>query len=166
MPTYAVTQLGLPASTGFVATLLGGVILTVGSPIVGHWSDTVGRTRIMLAAAAAFVFSAYPAFLLLTRHASLAALIVIVCWLSLVKTTYSAVLPSLMAELFPARTRCTGMALSYNISVPIFGGFAPLISMWLIEFTGNRLAPSFYLMTTALVSFLALLVVRLTLRQN
>jgi len=30
MPTFAVTQLKLPASTGFIATLLGGFILTVG----------------------------------------------------------------------------------------------------------------------------------------
>jgi MHS family proline/betaine transporter-like MFS transporter len=56
------------------------------------------------------------------------------------------------------------MALSYNISVPIFGGFAPLISTGLIQLTGNRLAPSFYLMATALASFCVLLVVRRQLR--
>ena len=62
MPTFAVTQLSLPASSGFIATLLGGVILTVGSPFIGHWSDVIGRTRIMLVAAALFLISAYPAF--------------------------------------------------------------------------------------------------------
>ena len=35
MPTYAVTNLKMPASTGFIATLLGGLILTVGSPSAG-----------------------------------------------------------------------------------------------------------------------------------
>jgi MFS transporter, MHS family, proline/betaine transporter len=160
MPTFATTQMGLPPSSGFIATLLGGVILTIGSPIVGHCSDLFGRTRIMLVAAALFLISAYPAFLLLTRYATLPMLIATVSWLSLLKTTYSGVLPSLMAEMFPTRTRCTGMALSYNISVPIFGGFAPLISTALIEFTGNNLAPSFYLMATALVSFFAILTVR------
>jgi MHS family proline/betaine transporter-like MFS transporter len=114
----------------------------------------------MLGAAALFLVSAYPAFLLVARYASLPILIAVVCWLSLVKTTYSGVLPSLMAEMFPTRTRPTGMALSYNISAPIFGGFAPLISTGLIELTGNNLAPSFYLMATALVSFCVLLIVR------
>jgi MHS family proline/betaine transporter-like MFS transporter len=166
MPTYAVTQLSLPASSGFIATLLGGIILTIGSPVIGHWSDVVGRTRIMLGAAALFLISGYPAFLLVTRYASLPILIAVVCWLSFVKTTYSGVLPSLMAEIFPTRTRCTGMALSYNISVPIFGGFAPLISTGLIELTGNNLAPSFYLMATALVSFCVLLLLRGQLRVN
>jgi MHS family proline/betaine transporter-like MFS transporter len=164
MPTFAVTQLNLPASSGFIATLAGGVILTIGSPAVGHWSDLIGRTRIMLVAAALFLVSAYPSFLLVTRCACLPMLIAVVCWLSLLKTAYSAVLPALMSELFPTQTRCTGMALSYNISVPIFGGFAPLISTGLIQLTGNRLAPSFYLMATALASFCVLLVVRRQLR--
>jgi MFS transporter, MHS family, proline/betaine transporter len=160
MPTYAVKQLSLPQSSGFIATLLGGVILTIGSPLIGHSSDSVGRTRIMQLAAGLFLISAYPAFLLLTGYASLRVLIGIVCWLSLVKTIYSGVMPSLMAEIFPTRTRGTGMALSYNISVPIFGGFAPFISTWLIGLTGNNLAPSFYLMFTALLSLGALVLVR------
>jgi MFS transporter, MHS family, proline/betaine transporter len=160
MPTYAIKQLSLPPSSGFIATLLGGIILTLGSPCVGHWSDTVGRTRIMLSAAALFVISAYPSFLLLATYSSLPMLILIVCWLSFLKTMYSGVLPSLMAEMFPSRTRATGIALSYNISVPIFGGFAPFVSTALIEATGNNLAPSFYLVFTALMSFGVLVAVR------
>jgi MFS transporter, MHS family, proline/betaine transporter len=160
MPTYAVKQLSLPQSSGFIATLLGGLVLTVGSPLIGHSSDSVGRTAIMQLAAGLFVISAYPAFVLLTGYASLSVLIGIVCWLSLLKTMYSGVMPSLMAEIFPTRTRGTGMALSYNTSVAIFGGFAPFISTWLIALTGNNLAPSFYLMVTALVSLGALVLVR------
>jgi len=80
--------------------------------------------------------------------------------LSLLKTAYSGVLPSLMAELFPTRTRGTGVALSYNISVPIFGGFAPFFAALLIQLTGDRHAPSFYLMLTALISLTALVAVR------
>jgi MFS transporter, MHS family, proline/betaine transporter len=164
MPTYAVKQLSLPQSSGFIATLLGGLILTCGSPLIGHSSDSMGRTRIMQVAAGLFVISAYPAFVLLTTYASLPVLIGIVCWLSLLKTIYSGIMPSLLSEMFPTRTRSTGMALSYNISVPIFGGFAPFISTWLIEVTRSNLAPSFYLIFTALVSLGALVLVRNRLR--
>jgi MFS transporter, MHS family, proline/betaine transporter len=160
MPTYAVTQLKLPPSRGFIATLLGGLILTFGSPVIGHWSDKVGRTWIMIAAALLFLVTAYPAFVLLTAIPTVLVLVFIVCWLSLLKTSYSGVLPSLMAELFPTRTRGTGVALSYNISVPIFGGFAPFFATLLIQLTGDRHAPSFYLMLTALISLAALVAVR------
>ena len=60
----------------------------------------------------------------------------------------------------PVRTRVSGMALSYNISVPVFGGFAPFFAQSLIELTGSKLAPSYYMMVTALVSLAALLVLR------
>jgi MFS transporter, MHS family, proline/betaine transporter len=160
MPTYAITQLKLPASTGFIATLLGGLILTFGSPLVGHWSDSVGRTRIMMVAALLFFVTAYPAFALLTAAPTVVVIVLVVIWLSLLKTAYSGALPSLMAEIFPTRTRGSGVALSYNISVPIFGGFAPFFATLLIELTGDRHAPSFYLMLTALVSLGTLIAVR------
>ncbi len=164
MPTYGIKELGLPQSTGFIATLVGAVILTVGSPVIGHWSDKVGRTRIMMAVTVLFIISAYPVFLMLTTQKSLAAIIAVVAWMSLLKTGYSGALPALLAEVFPTQTRVTGMSLSYNIGVPVFGGFAPLVVQWLIEATGSKLAPSYYLVATALLSLGALLVVRRHLR--
>ncbi|VVE04036.1 MFS transporter [Pandoraea soli] len=59
---------------------------------------------------------------------------------------------ALLADIFPTSTRGTGLALSYNFSVTLFGGFAPLIVTWLIDATHNKLAPSFYVMTTAVLS--------------
>ena len=158
MPTYAIKELGLPQSTGFIATLIGAAILTIGAPFVGHWSDKLGRVRIMLAMTALFVVSAYPVFAFLVHEASLTAIVLVVSWMSLLKAGYSGALPAFMAELFPTQTRVTGMALSYNIGVPVFGGFAPFIATWLIAVTGTSLAPSFYLVFAALVSLAALVI--------
>jgi len=69
-----------------------------------------------------------------------------------------------MARIFPVRTRVSGMALGYNISVPMFGGFAPYAAQWLIERTGSKLAPSYYLLATALLSLAALIALRRRLR--
>ncbi len=160
MPTYGIKELGLPASTGFIATMLGGLILTFGSPLLGHWSDSAGRIRIMAAAAVLFLLTAYPSFYLLAADPSLTTIILMVCWLSILKTAYSGVLPSLMAEIFPTRTRSTGMSLSYNIAVPVFGGFAPFFATLLIGLTGDKLAPSYYLMLTALLSLGVLIAIR------
>lgn len=156
IPTYAVRQLHLSASTGFAATLAGAALLTVVCPIAGHYSDRLGRAPIMLAMAALFLLTSYPAFALMVAVPSLLTAVLAASWLNLVKAGYSGVLPSLLAGLFPTETRGVGMSLSYSISVTIFGGFAPLIATWLIAVTGNPLAPSFYLMATSVLSMLAL----------
>jgi MHS family proline/betaine transporter-like MFS transporter len=156
LPTYAIRQLHLPASTGFTATLVGAALLSVVCPIAGHWSDRLGRSPIMLVMAGLFLVTSYPAFALMVAMPSLASAVLAASWLNLIKAGYSGVLPSLLAGLFPTETRGVGMALSYSISVSIFGGFAPLISTWLIARTGDPLAPSFYLMATAALSMLAL----------
>ena len=164
MPTYAIKELHLPQMLGFIATLIGGLILTFGAPVFGHLSDSMGRIRIMGAVCVLFAVSAYPAFVLLVGHASLTSIVLIVCWLSLLKAAYSGILPAFMAELFPVQTRGTGIALSYNISVPIFGGFAPFIATWLIAETGSNLAPSFYLIVTSLLSLAVLVIIRMRIK--
>ena len=160
IPTYAVKQLGLPQSTGFIATLVGAVILTVVSPLAGHWSDKIGRTRPMLAMTLVFLVTAYPIFYAMVAYPSLGSAILAAGWLSLVKAGYSGVLPSLLAELFPTETRAVGMSLSYSISVTIFGGFAPFFAASLIALTGDPLAPSFYLMFTAVLSLATIAAIR------
>jgi len=166
IPTYAVKQMHLPQSTGFVATLVGAVILSTVSLFSGHLSDKIGRVRIMLAMTAVFLVTAYPVFWMMVAYPSMGAAILAAGWLSLVKAGYSGVLPSLLAELFPTETRGIGMSLSYSISVTIFGGFAPLIATWLIAQTGDPLSPSFYLMFTAVLSMIALSFTRGRLRHG
>jgi MHS family proline/betaine transporter-like MFS transporter len=160
IPTYGVKQLHLPPYTGFVATLVGGLILAVGCPLAGHWSDKIPRPLIMVVMCSLFVLTAYPSFYLMVAFPSLAACIIAVGWLNLVKAGYSGVLPSLMAEQFPVDTRAIGVSLGYSISVTIFGGFAPFIATWLIARTGDPLSPSYYLMFTALLSLVSLIAIR------
>ena len=160
IPTYAVKTLHLHPSTGFIATLVGGVALTVFSLLGGYWSDKTDRPRIMLWTALLFLVTSYPVFWLMVTYPSVASAVFAVGWLNLVKGGYSGVLPSLMSEQFPVETRAVGVAFSYSISVTIFGGFAPFFATWLIAQTGDPLSPSFYLMATALLSFISLLVIR------
>jgi MFS transporter, MHS family, proline/betaine transporter len=151
MPTYAIRELNLPQSIGFTAAMLAAALQTIAVPFVGIWVDRVGQTRVV---------TAYPAFVLLGAAPSLGVLIGMVCWISVLKSLFSGALPSLMAKTFPVSTRVSGMSLSYNISVPIFGGFAPFFAQSLIDLTGSKLAPSYYMIATATLSLLALLIMR------
>jgi MFS transporter, MHS family, proline/betaine transporter len=161
IPTYGVKTLHLPAYTGFVATLVGGVILAIFSVVAGHWSDkTAPRSRIMLITAWLFLLAAYPSFWLMAAYPSLATAMFAVGLLNLIKAGYSGVLPSLLSEQFPVETRAVGVAFSFSTSVTIFGGFAPFIATWLIAQTGDPLSPSYYLMGTALLSIIALMAIQ------
>lgn len=163
IPTYAVRQLHLPESFGFMAAMLTGAILTFVTPFVGHLSDRVGRVRLMAWAGIVFTLTIYPVFAILGEHAGLGALMATMAWVGLLKAVYFGALPALMAETFPIETRATGMAISYNIGVTIFGGFAPLIVASLIQATGSKLAPAYYLMLLGVISLIALWRCRKTL---
>src|ERR1700758_840371 len=160
MPTYAIRELNLPQSIGFTAAVSAAALQTLAVPFVGIWVDKVGQTRVMIGAAILFMVTAYPAFVLLGAAPSLSVLIAMVCWISILKSFFSGALPSLMAKTFPVARRFSGMSLSYNISVPIFGGFAPFFAQSLIDLTGSKLAPSYYMIATATLSLLALLIMR------
>jgi MHS family proline/betaine transporter-like MFS transporter len=161
MPTYAIRELHLPQYLSYTAAVAAAALQTVVVPFVGMLVDRVGQTRIMMTAAALFCITAYPAFALLASHASIGVLIAMVCWIGFLKSCYSGSLPSLMAKVFPAATRVSGLSLSYNVGVTIFGGFAGFFAQSLIDLTGSKLAPSFYIIVTAFLSFVALFILRM-----
>lgn len=160
MPTYAVKHLGIPATAAFAATLVTGVVQLIVSPFVGHWSDRHGRTGVMMVSAVLFLVCIYPLFMLLAGSPNLGTMIVVQIVIGILLSGYFGALPALLTDLFPTQTRTTGMSLAYNIAVTVFGGFAPFIIVWLIATTGNKFAPSFYLMFAALISLSALVAVR------
>ena len=157
VPTYATKNLHLPGSVAFTATLIAGVILTVVTPLMGLWAEKIGRMPLMWSALILLIITIYPAFSMVVNHTTPLTLILLVGWMALLKSIYFSTVPSLMADLFPMETRASGMAISYNIAVTVFGGFAPLICSLLITATGTSLAPSYYLMLLALLSGWALL---------
>jgi MHS family proline/betaine transporter-like MFS transporter len=161
IPTYGVKTLHLPASTGFTATLIGGLILAIGSPLAGLWSDKMPRRPLLMVITCwLFVLTPYPAFYLMAAWPSLAACIIAVGWLQLLKAGYSGVLPSLLSEQFPVETRAIGVSLSFSTAVSIFGGLAPLVATSLIAATGDSLSPSYYLIFTAVLSLVALMAIQ------
>lgn len=157
VPTYATKTLHLPGSAAFTATLVAGVILTVVTPLMGLWAEKVGRVPLMWWSLILLALTIYPAFRMVVNHTTPTTLILLVGWMALLKSIYFSTVPSMMADLFPITTRASGMAISYNVAVTVFGGFAPLICTLLISATGSSLAPSYYLILLALFSAVALL---------
>jgi MFS transporter, MHS family, proline/betaine transporter len=155
MPTYATTHLRLPPATGYIVTIVLSLVAMILIPLGGSLLDKIGYTRMMLPAAVLMALSFYPLFLFITRNPSLGTLLTGLIFNELLNVAYLCGLPAVMSAIFPARTRVTGLSLSYNLGVTLFGGFAPAVFTWLIAVTHNTAAPSFYLVAMALLSVTA-----------
>ena len=160
IPTYASTHLRLPPATGYIVSMVLALLAMVLIPLAGNLADKIGYTRLMLPAAILMLLFFYPLFLFITIRPSLPTLLAGLIFNELVQDAYLCALAAVMAGIFPARTRVTGLSLSYNVGVTLFGGFAPAVFTWLIAVTHNTAAPSFYLMAMALVSITALVLVK------
>ncbi|MGV3634828.1 MAG: MFS transporter [Pseudorhodoplanes sp.] len=160
MPTYATRQFGLTTSVGFLGGMLVGVIQLVLIPVFGALSDRYGRLHICFLSAAAMSVLFYPMFAWLAASPTLQTLLIVQGIFGVLMAAYMGPLGALMAEMFPARMRTTGLSISYAFGVAIFGGLAPLISTWLIVATGSKLAPAFYLIMAGTISLVALVFAR------
>ncbi|WP_407177104.1 MFS transporter [Bradyrhizobium sp. STM 3562] len=163
MPIYVVKTLNLPPSVGFIAAFAGQTAVMLLSPIAGAVSDRIGRTTHMITCGALLLAFIFPTFLLLTGHPTPALVVIGVLWLGILKGLYYGPLAALMSELFPPGTRATGLGLSYNIGVTLFGGMGPATMTWLGSFALiGDLAPGYYLTGIAILSLFALLTIRRT----
>jgi len=54
------------------------------------------------------------------------------------------------------------VALGYNLCLGLFGGLSPLVATWLVERTGDEIAPAFLIMAAAAVTFVTLFTLRET----
>jgi MHS family proline/betaine transporter-like MFS transporter len=160
LPSFASQTLKIDLSYALWSTTLAGLIYLVLTPVVGHWSDRVGRKPMMLACAVLAFIMAYPLFLFLQMHPNFWGLLVVQATAQAVLTLYTGVISTILSEMFPTDVRYTALSVSYGFAVAIFGGFAPYIATFLVRLTGNPLAPSFYVMAAALASGIAVLFVQ------
>ncbi|MDN5546811.1 MAG: MFS transporter, partial [Rhodococcus sp. (in: high G+C Gram-positive bacteria)] len=143
MPTFAVKNLGVSASAGYLGGIVAGLVTLITVPLLGHLADRVGPARVMTWAAVAAIVLAWPLFKLMVDHPSTLTLVLVVSVLGVIMAFAFGPLPALMSSLFPAEIRATGMSLSYNLGVTLLGGIAPLVLTWLISTTGSLDAPSY-----------------------
>jgi MHS family proline/betaine transporter-like MFS transporter len=159
MPTFAVTNLGLPRYAGFLGGIISGLVSLFGVPRVGHLADRVGPLRIMLGAAVVSLVLSLPLFAILVAHPSVLVLTLVQVVLGIQMALYFGPLPALLSFMFSTGIRTTGLSISYNLGVTLFGGFAPILLTALISASGSLLSPSWYFMAVAVISLVGLLVI-------
>ena len=156
MATYAIKNLHMELTSPYLGMIVVGTVLLF-CPIVGAWSDRVGRLPIMIGAAIAILLFAYPSFWILSAYPTIWVLLGQQFFYAVLMVLYTAPASAALSELFPTAFRSSGIALSYNIAVTIFGGFSAAISSALISITNDNRAIAYYLMFAAIVSTIALI---------
>jgi len=129
----------------------------------GLLSDRFGRKPVLLLATFLGVVSAVPAFWLLNHHSVLLPFLgqlVLVLMIGI----YGSTQPAIMVEAAPVQVRCTAVALGYNICLGVIGGMTPLAAAWLVNRTGDEIAPAFLIMAASAVTFMTILRFRETYR--
>jgi MHS family proline/betaine transporter-like MFS transporter len=69
---------------------------------------------------------------------------------------------AMMIELFPAKVRMSAVSIGYNIGFAVFGGTAPFIATYLIDVTGSKVSPSYYLIASAIISLIVFIKIKET----
>jgi MFS family permease len=149
-------QLGVAKDLITQAVLLANLLALVAMPLIGAWSDRIGRKRLFLAGvviAAASMFAFYNVVasrdpLLVTLAVMLAAGVIH----PLMFSTEGSYFP----ELFPTRIRFTGVSLGKQFGVVLGGGIAPLVATSLFAQTGTTYAITGYYVALALAAVIAL----------
>jgi MFS family permease len=152
LPVYVVRQLHLPLWED-----LFGVVLTSALDIfvcmLGGWlADRIGAYRMFFFLTVLMALLSYPLFAYVLAAPSFTRLLEA----QIVALTLMGLLvgpaPGMLAALFPVEVRSTGMAISYNVAVTVFGGSAPLTLTWMIHATNSNLVPAFYVIAAGMLS--------------
>jgi MFS transporter, MHS family, proline/betaine transporter len=156
MPTYVQRSLGFTPSEAFTASVVGNVAMAVGCVLAGRLSDRIGRTLTVRIGTMLLLVGTYPVLAWVVSARTVTALFVGQTLFCAIVSVFTGSVPAVLASLFPARLRSTGVSLTYNFAAVVFGGFAPAVLTFLTESTHNTMAPAFYVVGAAAVSLIAL----------
>ena len=155
LPNYLETTLNYPPSDASTITTIVLVVYIAFIFLSGRVSDKVGRKKMLIGACVGFILFTVPAFMLLGTM-NFWVILIVELFMCLLLTINDGTLASYLTETFPTDVRYSGFALSFNLANAIFGGSASFISFWLIDLTGNAIAPAWYMVAIAVVAFVAM----------
>ena len=154
-PTFGKSVLKLSTEESLLVTLCVGVSNFIWLPVMGALSDRIGRWPVMATCSALTALTAYPALSWLIANPSFGHMVMIELWLSFLYGSYNGATIVALTEIIPAQVRTTGFSLAYSLATALFGGLTPLLSTWMIEASGDKAAPGYWMAGAGAISLAA-----------
>ncbi|WP_338466409.1 MFS transporter [Novosphingobium sp. ZN18A2] len=165
LPTYASSFGAVDHGAALTINTFSQAAAIIVIPLAGWLTDHALRRRSMLILAFALIFFTSVTVFELAAGPGLmrfaVAQVAFAVFLGMIMGTA----PAMLAELFPSHFRMTGYSIAFNIGLGFGGGTAPLIATALIDLTGHNLAAAGYMMVGALMSVVALALMKDRSRQ-
>lgn len=153
--TFLVHNQGLALPAVMLINTIAIMIQVLMTIAMGHLSDTLGRKTVLRTGIICLISLIYPIFWLLTQHDLILALLGEGLF-ALAAGTLTGVVPTLLSELFDTHHRNMGISITYNISLALFGGTAPLVAITLVNYTNNPCSPAWYVIGCGCIALFAL----------
>jgi MHS family proline/betaine transporter-like MFS transporter len=166
LPSYLHTFHDVKLEDALSAHTIAIIVLMLIIPLFGFISDKIGRKKVLFMSLIGFAIFTYPLFALMFENTFMAILIAMLVF-SVFEAMFQAVIPALMTESFPTSIRYTGLSISYNVSLALFGGTTPLVCTWLIKVSGGNVwMPAYYLIATCIIAILTALFIPETYKKE
>lgn len=156
MPTYMMQTYHISGPTAYLFSCIASVVQIVAAYYAGRYVDRVQNyKRPLLFSIFAALILIYPTFWFLSATQSL--WLAIVFRILLIGTLGINMLAStmLIVSALPRHVRATGTSMIYAFGVTLFGGSAQLIVTWLLDVSGNPMAPAWYVTGMLTLSLIA-----------
>jgi MHS family proline/betaine transporter-like MFS transporter len=156
MPSFASEVLKLPPDRAFLSNSIQILVFVLSLPVMGAFSDRIGRKPMMLAATLVLMLATYPLFQLIIKG-SLFTIILCQLVFGIVLAAYCGPAVAATVELFPTRLRYTSTSIGFNLAVALLGMTSPMISTRLISGLKTPAAPGYVIIAASAISFGAVL---------
>ncbi|MFG2504709.1 MFS transporter [Streptomyces rubiginosohelvolus] len=159
---YATGTLRMDTSTALWAITLASALEIVDIPFLGWLSDRIGRRAMVCIGLLCTVLYAFPFFWLLETRSTGMVVLAMLIVIPVCKDMVFGPQAALVAELFDARIRYSGVRVGREFGGALFGGTAPFIGAALHSATGSVAPVALYVIAGCVVTAFAVLAGRET----
>jgi len=152
---WSVKEAGISTNLALAINLLSLFFVSIFCIWGGHLGDRYGRVKIARLGVLILLLGVWPAFVLV-KMGTIVSLVLGGLILAIGQGFFVGPMCAAMAGLFPAKVRITGIGLGYSFSVGVFGGFAPMLTEYLLSRHQLVMAPAIVIVGGALLSVIAL----------